>query len=107
MGLVRSLWLAGAGRAVGAGPADHRAPQVGQGPVAVEQLPPYAVHGNERGLGYFLCHRNIIRQEHSQLGEGPVVLVVERGQRLVSLPSVSTAPGAPARCPAHAPAIGC
>ena len=107
IGGVRGLRLAGPGRAVAAGAADHRAPQVAQGAIVVEQLPPYTVQGSERGLGYFLCCRTVIYQERCQLGEGTVVPVVERGQRLVSLPLVPAGPGAAARCPGHAPPIGC
>ncbi len=85
----------GAARPVAAGPADHRAPQVGQGPVTVPQVPPCAVHARECVLGYLLGRGRVTGEQHGQPEEGTMVPGVKRGQRLVSLAPVPAAPGAP------------
>jgi hypothetical protein len=77
----------------GSCPDDHFPQQVGQGLIAVPQVPPSAVHGGEGGLDYFLCRGNFFcrgntgRQESGQPGKGTVVRVIKHGNRLVSVPS--------------------
>ena len=85
----------GAGCMVGSCPDDHFPQQVGQGLIAVPQVPPSAVHGGEGGLDYFFCRGNVDHQESGQPGKGTVVRVIKHGNRLVSIPS------GPGRRPAH------
>ena len=89
---------AGQGRAgcmAGSCPDDHFPQQVGQGLIAVPQVPPSAVHGGEGGLDYFFCRGNVDHQESGQPGKGTVVRVIKHGNRLVSIPS------GPGRRPGH------
>ena len=53
----------GAGCMVGSCPDDHFPQQVGQGLIAVPQVPPSAVHGGEGGLDYSFCPGDVEHQE--------------------------------------------